>query len=386
MMGAGKTTTGRMVAEELGWDYLDSDVEVEKKTGLTVPALFARDGEAAFRDAEAEVLREACARTDPVVVSVAGGAVLRPENRDLLRASGRVIWLRARPATLAARVGDGVGRPLLGEDPGASLLALDAVRRPLYAEVADETIDVDDLSPTRWAGGSSPASTPGVARDTGDPGRAGLAHLPGPHRAGGPSRVGPRRAVDGQAGLRGHPGNGGEGGVAGGFGPRHALRGLRDARRGGEQDAGHGGGAVSAVRPGRTVPCRRGGRHGGWHRHRCGRVRLGLVPPGDGVREHPHDAAGPGRRRHRREDGSEPAGREEPGRRVLAAPRRPVRYRDPRLTATTRMGLRQGGDGQIRLLGGAAPRRAPISTSRWPAAWRSRPRWSQPTSGKATGG
>jgi shikimate kinase len=152
MMGAGKTTTGRLVAHRFGWDYLDSDVEVEKKTGLSVPALFARDGELAFRDAEAEVLREACARTDPVVISVAGGAVLRPETRDLLRASGRVIWLRARPATLAERVGDGVGRPLLDQDPGAALLALDAVRRPLYAEVADETIDVDDLSPDEVGG------------------------------------------------------------------------------------------------------------------------------------------------------------------------------------------------------------------------------------------
>jgi shikimate kinase len=151
MMGAGKTTTGKLVAEKLGWDYLDSDVEVEKKTRLTVPALFARDGEVAFRDAEAEVLRTACSRTEPVVVSVAGGAVLRPENRDLLRTNGRVIWLRARPATLAARVGDGVGRPLLEGDPGAALHALDAVRRPLYAEVADETIDVDDLSPDEVA-------------------------------------------------------------------------------------------------------------------------------------------------------------------------------------------------------------------------------------------
>jgi shikimate kinase len=58
-----------------------------------------------------------------------------------------VIWLRARPATLAARVGDGAGRPLLDGDPAAALRALDAVRRPLYAEVADEAIDVDDLSP-----------------------------------------------------------------------------------------------------------------------------------------------------------------------------------------------------------------------------------------------
>jgi shikimate kinase len=147
MMGAGKTTAGRRVAGHLGWDYLDSDADVERETGWTVPELFARRGEQAFRDAEADSLRRACAGTAPVVVSVAGGAVLRPENRELLRSCGRVIWLRARPETLASRVGDGAGRPLLDDDPGAALIALDAVRRPLYAEVADETIDVDDLSP-----------------------------------------------------------------------------------------------------------------------------------------------------------------------------------------------------------------------------------------------
>ena len=96
MMGAGKTTTGRLVAETLGWEYLDSDTEVERETGTSVPDLFARDGEAAFREAEARVLQRACASAAPVVVSVAGGAVLRAENRVLLRTSGRVIWLRAR--------------------------------------------------------------------------------------------------------------------------------------------------------------------------------------------------------------------------------------------------------------------------------------------------
>jgi shikimate kinase len=149
MMGAGKTTAGRRLAHRLGWNFLDSDAEVEMATGMTVPALFARDGEAAFRRFEAEALARVCSTTDPAVISVGGGAVLRPENRALLRASGRVVWLRARPATLVARVGSGAGRPLLEREnsPTAAIEALDSVRRPLYAEVAHETIDVDDLSP-----------------------------------------------------------------------------------------------------------------------------------------------------------------------------------------------------------------------------------------------
>jgi shikimate kinase len=151
MMGAGKTTTGKLVAHKLGWDYLDSDEEVEKETGLTVPELFDRDGEATFRNAETRALRRGCTGVLPVVVSVAGGAVLRAENRSLLRASGRVVWLRARPETLAARVGDGAGRPLLNGDAAAALRSLDAVRHPLYAAVADETIDVDELNPDEVA-------------------------------------------------------------------------------------------------------------------------------------------------------------------------------------------------------------------------------------------
>jgi shikimate kinase len=152
MMGAGKTTTGKLVAYKLGWDYLDSDAEVERETGLSVPELFDRDGEAAFRSAETAALRRGCTSARPVVVSVAGGAVLRAENRALLQSCGRVVWLRARPETLAARVGDGAGRPLLGANPATALIGLDAVRRPLYAEVAEEVIDVDDLAPEEVAG------------------------------------------------------------------------------------------------------------------------------------------------------------------------------------------------------------------------------------------
>lgn len=151
MMGAGKTTVGRLLAERWGCAYVDSDREVEETTGHGVAELFESGGEAAFRSLETDALRQAVAGDEPAVVSVAGGAVLDPGNRELLRASGTVVWLRADPATLAARVGNGAGRPLLAGDPAGALRRLDAVRRPLYAEVADVVVDVDDLGPREVA-------------------------------------------------------------------------------------------------------------------------------------------------------------------------------------------------------------------------------------------
>ena len=95
MMGAGKTTVGRMLAGRLGWAHLDSDAQVEAATGRTVPELFADHGEAAFRAEESRVLAEALSGPDPVVVSAAGGVVLSAANRELLVRSGVVVWLRA---------------------------------------------------------------------------------------------------------------------------------------------------------------------------------------------------------------------------------------------------------------------------------------------------
>ncbi len=148
MMGAGKSTTGRLLAERLQWPYLDSDDEIERQTGRTVPEIWKTDGEPAFRAEESKVLAQACASGDRAVVSVAGGAVLDPDNRALIRAAGLVVWLRAEVSTLAVRVGSGRGRPLLEDGPAAALARLSAQRAPIYEGLADLVFDVDRLSPS----------------------------------------------------------------------------------------------------------------------------------------------------------------------------------------------------------------------------------------------
>ena len=147
MMGAGKSTVGKAIAARTGWRYFDNDELVEQATGHTPPEILADGGEQALRAAETDALVRALELPPPAVVSVAGGVVLDPANRERLRAASGVVWLRARHATLADRVGSGQGRPWLQPDPKAAIASLAAVREPYYAEVADAIVDVDDLTP-----------------------------------------------------------------------------------------------------------------------------------------------------------------------------------------------------------------------------------------------
>lgn len=147
MMGAGKSTVGRLVADRLGWRFVDVDEVVERDAGATIPELFATRGEAWFRAAETAALAAVLSDSADAVVSVGGGAVVAAENRRVLRQAGSVVWLRARPATLARRIGTAPTRPLLhGADAEARLAELSAARDAHYEEVADVVIDVDDLS------------------------------------------------------------------------------------------------------------------------------------------------------------------------------------------------------------------------------------------------
>jgi len=147
MMAVGKTSVGRRLAEVRGWEFFDSDRQIEAITGRTVAEIWRTDGEPAFRRLEAEVLADALASTTPRVIAAAGGTVLDENNRRLMEAHHPVVWLRARPEVLAGRLGSSTHRPLLDEDPAGVLKRLDAIRRPFYEQLADVVVDVDDLTP-----------------------------------------------------------------------------------------------------------------------------------------------------------------------------------------------------------------------------------------------
>ena len=152
MMGSGKTSTGRPLAERLGYGFVDADAVIEQAAGCSIPDIFDRDGEAGFRSLESQVL-SAISQRHSLVVATGGGVVTQPENWGLLH-SGIVIWLDVVPEQLLQRLNaDSTVRPLLQtNDPEAALNALLTERRPLYAE-ADLTVVINDETPEAVADG-----------------------------------------------------------------------------------------------------------------------------------------------------------------------------------------------------------------------------------------
>ena len=146
LMGAGKTSVGKLLARRLGKTFCDSDHEIERATGVRIPLIFEIEGEAGFRARERRMIGELVRRHD-VVLATGGGAVLAPENREALRAHGVVVYLCATPHDLWHRTRHDRNRPLLQTpDPLGKLTALYNERDALYREVAHLVVDTGNQS------------------------------------------------------------------------------------------------------------------------------------------------------------------------------------------------------------------------------------------------
>ena len=141
MMGAGKTTVGRLLANLVGKTFVDIDHEIQQRTGVGIPVIFEIEGETGFRKRESEVLRD-IVKQQNIVLATGGGAVLLPENRVLLRQHGTVVYLRAPVTELRRRTYQDKNRPLLQTgNVHAKLLELFTQRDPLYRETAHIVMD-----------------------------------------------------------------------------------------------------------------------------------------------------------------------------------------------------------------------------------------------------
>jgi shikimate kinase len=142
-MGAGKSAVGRQIARLLHMDFVDSDEEIESRTGVDIPFIFEKEGEAGFRTRESKVIDELSARQG-IVLATGGGAIHDAANRSRLGARGYVIYLHTSVAQQLDRTSRGRNRPLLeNDDPRAVLEALMEVRDPLYREIADLVVETD---------------------------------------------------------------------------------------------------------------------------------------------------------------------------------------------------------------------------------------------------
>lgn len=142
-MGVGKSTVGQRCAELARRRFVDTDALIVERIGMPLNEAFAIAGETALRDIEQTVVTETVASREPLVIACGGGTVVRPDNREMLRTSGFVVWLRAPTSVLVRRIGRRDGRPLLSDDPRRDLDRLYDERAAAYAAAADAVIEVD---------------------------------------------------------------------------------------------------------------------------------------------------------------------------------------------------------------------------------------------------
>jgi len=146
-MGVGKTTIGKVLADQLKLEFLDSDREIEASTGADIPWIFDVEGESGFRLRESRMIADLSARRG-IVLATGGGSVLARENRELLKTRGYVVYLRASLSQQLERTSRDRNRPLLQTaDPAARIAELMKIREPLYRETADIVVDTNRRSP-----------------------------------------------------------------------------------------------------------------------------------------------------------------------------------------------------------------------------------------------
>ena len=151
LMGAGKSTLGRQVARRLQLPFVDADIELEHRMGVSIATIFEIEGEQAFRDREQALIDELTQQRG-FVLATGGGAVIRAASRENLKERGTVLYLHAGPHTLYERVKHGRNRPMLKvDDPRARIAALYAERDPLYREIADHVIESERDTVMRFA-------------------------------------------------------------------------------------------------------------------------------------------------------------------------------------------------------------------------------------------
>lgn len=151
MMGSGKSTIGRRLADATGWPYLDNDELVRRAEGASAREIAAADGEANLRAAESHALAAGLRAAEPCFVGVAAGAVLDADDRDRMRSSAIAVWLDADPAVLAQRAAGAPHRPWLDGDAEGWIRRTAAEREPLYGEIADLRVDTGSLGPAAAA-------------------------------------------------------------------------------------------------------------------------------------------------------------------------------------------------------------------------------------------